>query len=203
MKYNTQQQKLPMPEYGRGIQNMVDHALTIEDREERQRCANTIVKIMGNMFPLMRELPDFKRKLWDHLAIMSDFKLDIDYPYEVVKPETLLTSPERIPYSLGRIRYRHYGYVLEQLIKKAAEYPEGEEKKQLLHLIAVLMRKNYITWNKDSVELQKIISDLQEYSEGKICISESDLELTDLEPQLMAQRRAMFAQQRRRSAKKK
>lgn len=203
MKYNTQQQKLPMPEYGRGIQNMVDHALTIEDREERQRCANTIVKIMGNMFPLMRELPDFKRKLWDHLAIMSDFKLDIDYPYEVVKPETLLTSPERIPYSLGRIRYRHYGYVLEQLIKKAAEYPEGEEKKQLLHLIAVLMRKNYITWNKDSVELQKIIFDLQEYSEGKICISESDLELTDLEPQLMAQRRAMFAQQRRRSAKKK
>ncbi|MBQ8606761.1 MAG: DUF4290 domain-containing protein [Bacteroidaceae bacterium] len=203
MKYNTQQQKLPMPEYGRGIQNMVDHALTIEDREERQRCANTIVKIMGNMFPLMRELPDFKRKLWDHLAIMSDFKLDIDYPYEVVKPETLQTSPERIPYSLGRIRYRHYGYVLEQLIKKAAEYPEGEEKKQLLHLIAVLMRKNYITWNKDSVELQKIISDLQEYSEGKICISESDLELTDLEPQLMAQRRAMFAQQRRRSAKKK
>lgn len=203
MKYNTQQQKLPMPEYGRGIQNMVDHALTIEDREERQRCANTIVKIMGNMFPLMRELPDFKRKLWDHLAIMSDFKLDIDYPYEVVKPETLLTSPERIPYSLGRIRYRHYGYVLEQLIKKAAEYPEGEEKKQLLHLIAVLMRKNYITWNKDSVELQKIISDLQEYSQGKICISESDLELTDLEPQLMAQRRAMFAQQRRRSAKKK
>lgn len=203
MKYNTQQQKLPMPEYGRGIQNMVDHALTIEDREERQRCANTIVKIMGNMFPLMRELPDFKRKLWDHLAIMSDFKLDIDYPYEVVKPETLLTSPERIPYSLGRIRYRHYGYVLEQLIKKAADYPEGEEKKQLLHLIAVLMRKNYITWNKDSVELQKIISDLQEYSEGKICLSESDLELTDLEPQLMAQRRAMFAQQRRRSAKKK
>lgn len=203
MKYNTQQQKLPMPEYGRGIQNMVDHALTIEDREERQRCANTIVKIMGNMFPLMRELPDFKRKLWDHLAIMSDFKLDIDYPYEVVKPETLLISPERIPYSLGRIRYRHYGYVLEQLIKKAADYPEGEEKKQLLHLIAVLMRKNYITWNKDSVELQKIISDLQEYSEGKICLSESDLELTDLEPQLMAQRRAMFAQQRRRSAKKK
>lgn len=203
MKYNTQQQKLPMPEYGRGIQNMVDHALTIEDREERQRCANTIVKIMGNMFPLMRELPDFKRKLWDHLAIMSDFKLDIDYPYEVVKPETLLTSPERIPYSLGRIRYRHYGYVLEQLIKKAAEYPEGEEKKQLFHLIAVLMRKNYITWNKDSVELQKIISDLQEYSQGKICISESDLELTDLEPQLMAQRRAMFAQQRRRSAKKR
>lgn len=203
MKYNTQEQKLPMPEYGRGIQNMVDHALTIENREERQRCANTIVKIMGNMFPLMRELPDFKRKLWDHLAIMSDFKLDIDYPYEVIKPDTLVTPPERIPYSLGRIRYRHYGYVLEQLIKKAADYPEGEEKKQLLHLIAVLMRKNYITWNKDSVELQKIISDLKEYSGGKICLSESDLELTDLEPQVIAQRRAMFAQQRRRSAKKK
>ena len=82
MQYNTQQKRMPLPEYGRSIQNMVDHALTIEDRSERQRCANTIINIMGNMFPHLRDIPDFKHKLWDHLAIMADFKLDIDYPYD-------------------------------------------------------------------------------------------------------------------------
>ena len=146
MQYNTQQPRLPMPEYGRSVQNMVDHALQIENREERQRCANTIIKIMGNMYPLLRDLPDFKQKLWDHLAIMSDFKLDIDYPYEIIKQDTLNSSPERIPYSNGRIKYRHYGYFLEELIRKAMELPEGEERAQLIHLIAIQMRKNFITW---------------------------------------------------------
>ena len=89
MEYNTQQRTLPLPEYGRSVQNMVDHALTIEDRAERQRCANTIINIMGGMFPHLRDVPDFKHKLWDHLAIMADFKLDIDYPYEIVKKESL------------------------------------------------------------------------------------------------------------------
>ena len=88
MEYNTKQKRLPLPEYGRSVQKMVDHAMTIEDREERQRCAQTIVDIMDSMFPNMRELPDYKRKLWDHLAIMSDFKLEIDYPFEVIKKET-------------------------------------------------------------------------------------------------------------------
>ena len=90
MQYNTQQKRMPLPEYGRSIQNMVDHALTIEDRSERQRCANTIINIMGNMFPHLRDIPDFKHKLWDHLAIMADFKLDIDYPYEVIRKDNLM-----------------------------------------------------------------------------------------------------------------
>ena len=94
MQYNTQQKRMPLPEYGRSIQNMVDHALTIEDRAERQRCANTIINIMGNMFPHLRDVPDFKHKLWDHLAIMSDFKLDIDYPYEIIRKDNLNTRPE-------------------------------------------------------------------------------------------------------------
>ena len=90
MQYNTQQKRMPLPEYGRSIQNMVDHALTIENRSERQRCANTIINIMGNMFPHLRDIPDFKHKLWDHLAIMADFKLDIDYPYEVIRKDNLM-----------------------------------------------------------------------------------------------------------------
>ncbi|MBQ4622096.1 MAG: DUF4290 domain-containing protein [Bacteroidaceae bacterium] len=203
MQYNTQQPRLPMPEYGRSVQNMVNHALTITDREERQRCANTIIKIMGNMYPLLRDLPDFKQKLWDHLAIMADFKLDIDYPYEIVQPDTLNSAPERIPYSNGRIRYRHYGFFLERLIKKAMEMPEGEERAQLVHLIAIQMRKNFITWNKDSVEIQKLISDLEDYTHGAIRLTEEDLEITDLEPSAAQRHRTVFALQRRRAAKKK
>lgn len=203
MQYNTQQPRLPMPEYGRSVQNMVNHALTITDREERQQCANTIIKIMGNMYPLLRDLPDFKQKLWDHLAIMADFKLDIDYPYEIVQPDTLNSAPERIPYSNGRIRYRHYGFFLERLIKKAMEMPEGEERAQLVHLIAIQMRKNFITWNKDSVEIQKLISDLEDYTHGAIRLTEEDLEITDLEPSAAQRHRTVFALQRRRAAKKK
>ena len=132
MEYNTQQRTLPLPEYGRSVQNMVDHALTIEDRAERQRCANTIINIMGGMFPHLRDVPDFKHKLWDHLAIMADFKLDIDYPYEIVKKESLEVKPDMLPYPHNGIRYRHYGRILENMIKKAVDYPEGEEKKQLI-----------------------------------------------------------------------
>ena len=94
---------MPLPEYGRSVQNMIDYAVTIKDRSERQRCANTIITIMGNMFTHLRDVPDFKHKLWDHLAIMSDFKLDIDYPYEIVRKESLSSKPERLTYNLNRI----------------------------------------------------------------------------------------------------
>ena len=104
MQYNTQQKRMPLPEYGRSIQNMVDYALTIQDRAERQRCANTIINIMGNMFPHLRDVPDFKHKLWDHLAIMSGFELDIDYPYEIIRKDNLVTRPDHIPYSLPSLR---------------------------------------------------------------------------------------------------
>ena len=203
MEYNTQQRRLPLPEYGRSVQNMVDHALTIEDRAERQRCANTIIKIMGSMYPLLKDQPDFKQKLWDHLAIMSDFKLDIDYPYEVVKPDLLACQPDRIPYANGRIRYRHYGRFLEGLIHKAMELPEGEERSQLVHLIAIQMRKNFITWNKDSVEIQKLIADLEDYTDGAIRLQAEDLEIAELQPSAAQRHRAAIVQQRRRPAKKK
>ena len=151
MQYNTQQKRMPLPEYGRSIQNMVDHALTIEDRSERQRCANTIINIMGNMFPHLRDVPDFKHKLWDHLAIMSDFKLDIDYPYEIIRKDNLKTKPETVPYPSTKIRYRHYGRTLEVLIKKAIDFPEGDEKQNLVALICNHMKKDYMSWNKDTI----------------------------------------------------
>lgn len=172
MKYNTEEKKLVMPEYGRNIQNMVDYCVAIEDREERKRCANTIINIMGNMFPHLRDVNDFKHILWDHLAIMADFKLDIDYPYEIVKKENLYARPPRIPYNNNRIRYRHYGKTLELMIRKATELEAGVEKDQLIKLLAIQMKKSFLTWNKESVDDRKIFKDLDELSSGKIVLDE-------------------------------
>ena len=177
MKYNTQEKTLPMPEYGRAVQKMVDHAITIEDRAERQRCANTIIAVMGNMFPQLRDVADFNHKLWDHLAVMADFKLDIDYPYELVAPETLHPTPQRLSYPKGGIRYRHYGRCIQEMIQKACGMPEGEERNELLRLIAAQMKKEYVLWNKESVEDSKIIEDIREYSNGQIVLDENNLKL--------------------------
>ncbi len=168
---------MPLPEYGRSIQNMVDYAVTIEDRVERQRCANTIINIMGGMFPHLRDVPDFKHKLWDHLAIMSDFRLDIDYPYEVIRKDNLDKKPENIPYPNTRIRYRHYGRALEELIKEATKLPEGNEKENLVALICNHLKKDYVTWNKEGVDDHKIADDLNELSEGKLEMSERIVQL--------------------------
>ena len=172
MKYNTEEKKLVMPEYGRNIQNMVDYCITIQYREERKRCADTIINIMGNMFPHLRDVNDFKHILWDHLAIMADFKLDIDYPYEIVKKEDLYSRPPRIPYNNSRIRYRHYGKTLEKMIQKATEFEPGVEKDQLIKLLATQMKKSFLTWNKESVDDRKIFKDLDELSEGQIILDE-------------------------------
>lgn len=175
MEYNTQQRRLPLPEYGRSVQNMVDHALTIEDREERQICANTIVKIMRGMFPQLRDNAEVNQKLWDHLAIMSDFKLDIDYPVEIVKKESLEVKPDRVPYPQSKLKYRHYGRLVQDMIDIAAGYEEGEEKKQLINLIANQMKKDYQNWNKEGVDARRIADDILELSDGKIKVAAEDI----------------------------
>ena len=177
MDYNTQRSKILLPEYGRTVQNMVENVLSLENRAQRQKGAELIIKVMANMFPQSKNVPDFKHKLWDHLAIMADFKLDIDYPYEIVKKESLEVKPEVLAYPQKRIRYRHYGHILENMVKKAVEYPEGEDRKHLISLIANQMKKCFINWNKDSVEDQKILDDLREYSQGAISLSPEDLQL--------------------------
>ncbi len=179
MDYPTLEGKLIMPEYGRNIQQMIEHAMTIEDREERTRCVKTVINIMGNMFPYLRDVNDFKHKLWDHVAIMSDFKLDIDYPFEIVRPENLYTYPEKIPYKNSRIRYMHYGRTIEEMIEKVSDYPEGEEKKELIRLIANQMKKCFLTWNKELVDNRKILDDLRELSKGKLDISDDYLKLVE------------------------
>lgn len=178
MEYNTQLKRLALPEYGRNIQNMVDYCMTIEDRNERQRCAESIIVIMGNMFPHLRDVNDFKHILWDHLAIMSDFSLDIDYPYEVIKKEDLHTAPGKIEYSRRDMSYRHYGKTLEKMVHLLTSFEEGEEKEQFLFLVLSHMKKSYIQWNKD-VDDQKIFIDLYELSDHKVDVRNSTIKLPD------------------------
>ena len=173
MKYNTAEKHLAQPEYGRNVQNLVDYCVTIEDREERNRCANAIISIMGNLYPQQRDTND-------HLAIMSGFKLDVDYPYEVVKEADLETRPPRIPYVSTRIRSRQYGKIMEQMVGKATEMENSEAKDYLVRSLANQMKRSYVTWNnKDTVSDAKIFKDLAQLSDGLIDLKEGDLKLID------------------------
>lgn len=187
MKYNTQLTKLILPEYGRNIQNMVDYCVKLEDKEERTKCAYSLIDIMGNMFPHLRNVTDFNHILWDHLAIMSDFKLDIDYPYEIIKKEDLIANPEEIEYSRSTMTYRHYGKLLERMIKVAADMPEGEKKKQLLVLLTSQMKQSYAQWNRE-VNNAAILEDLEELSDGKIKLDPNEYEIPEVRVQQRSQR---------------
>ena len=157
-----------MPEYGRNIQRMVDYCVTIKDRNERKRCANTIINVMGNMFPHLRDVNDFKHILWDHLAIMSNFTLDIDSPYPLPSKEKLQEKPKKVPYSNHRIKYRHYGLLTEKLVEKIKEMKNPEQKRALTVLTATHMKKSFLTWNKDSVEDEQIYNDINTLYGGDI-----------------------------------
>lgn len=197
MYYNTQRKKLPLPEYGRNIQNMVDYLFTVGDRDKRNRSAQVVIDVMGNLYPYLRDVAEFKHKLWDHLAIMSDFKLDIDYPYDPPTPDILTEKPNIVPYPQTKIRYKHYGFIMESLIKKTAE-TEGEEKEILVELLANHMKKSYVAWNKDGVDDEKIFLDLKELSRGKLNLSKNDIQLADAKVML-----PVAKQQKKKKFKKK
>lgn len=162
-----------LPEYGRNIQKMVDHVKTVEDRDERNRLAKAIIQIMGNMNPHLRDVADFTHKLWDHLAIISNFELDVDSPYPAPEIEKLYEKPEKVPYkNADDVRFKHYGRVLENMIKRAASYDEGEEKNYLIEVIANHMKKSYIQWNRENISDDLIFSDLVYLSGNNITIPE-------------------------------
>lgn len=171
LTYNTQQEKILLPEYGRNIQRMVEHCLTIEDRDERTRCAASIVSAMGNLFPQLRDNPEYKHKLWDHLAIMSDFRLDIDFPYDVVLPDSLDSKPEPILYPQQPIRWRHYGACVEHMINRAVDMPESPEREALILMLAEHMKKVMLAVNPEGVDDERIFKDLAVYSHGAIRLS--------------------------------
>ncbi len=170
--YNSSRKKLILPEYGRNIQKMVNHIKTIEDRDERNKAAKTVIGVMGNLNPHLRDVNDFKHKLWDHLAIIADFDLDIDSPYDWPTPESLQSKPGKIPYNQHRIRYKHYGRSIVLMIEKAVELEAGEEKEDLIRMIAIHMKKSYLTWNREAVSDEVIFTDLKTLAGGKLEISE-------------------------------
>ena len=176
MPYNTQMPKLALPEYGRNIQNMVNYCLTIEDREERTNCAHSIIQTMGNLFPHLRDVNDFKHILWDHLAIMADFKLDIDYPYDIIKKEELYEKPEPMPYPDNYMIYKHYCASIQKLIGFCRTIEDEDEKMSLAVLIANQMKKSYFAHNKETDDV-KIIKDLRDMSGGEILLDPEKVSL--------------------------
>lgn len=166
--YNTTRNTLILPEYGRNVQNMVAYISTLPDREERNRLAQVVIDLMGFLNPHLRDVADFKHKLWDHLYIISDFKIDVDSPYPKPEKETLERAPEPLDYPHHRIRYKHYGKTVEKMIAKARTLQDSDLKNQMVLGIANFMKVAYVTWNKDSVADETIISDLKELSEGTL-----------------------------------
>lgn len=172
--YNTTRNEIILPDYGRNIQKMVEHIVTIEDREERNRAAHTLVNIMYGMNSGSRENNvDLKQRIWSQLAIISQFSLDVDYPYEIPKPENHNDNPKTLDLPQGPIKFRHYGKTMENMVKKAMEMEDGEMKDVLIKTIANHMKKLYLIWNRESVGDDLIFSDMQEMAGMNIDFNEN------------------------------
>ena len=189
LEYNTEREHLIIPEYGRHIQKMINHAIAQDSKEERNKLAKAIISVMGNMQPHLRDVPDFQHKLWDQLFIMSDFKLDADSPFEKPSKETLSLVPEPLAYPQNYPKYRFYGNNIKTMIDAAAKWEEGEMKNALVFTIANHMKKSFLCWNKDTVEDVVIYDHLFELSGGKFDIRNTDKTLTESSQLLKMQRK--------------
>ncbi len=168
LQYNTDLENIILPEFGRNIQGMIEYCCSIPDREERTACAYAIAETMASLFPnLVGEKKNYSQ-IWNEMNIMSRFKLDIDFPYDVITEEKMHPKPEKIPYTASSMRYRHYGKNIEKMIGVVSEMENSEEKDLLISLIAHHMKKLMLIHNKEGVDDAKILRDLAEYSEGRI-----------------------------------
>lgn len=172
LEYNSSRNKLVISEYGRHIQKLVEHAMNLKDKEERQKMANGIIDIMGELNPQLRDVADFKHKLWDHLFVISNFELDVDSPYEKPIIEKLFEKPEPLAYPNSKIKYNHYGKVIELMIDEAIKMEDQELKSKLVIAIANQMKKSYVNWNLDTVEDEIILNQLTKLSKGKLSVPE-------------------------------
>ena len=168
LDYNTQREQLVLPEYGREIQKMVDHALTLPTKEERQACPESIIATMSILFPQGYDAIDLEHKLWDHLAIMSNFQLDIDYPFDVSEAIKAATKPQRVGYTSSHIPVRHYGKLLFETFERLKNMPEGEERDALVRLTANQMKRALVEWGHGAADNERVASDLAAFTNGKI-----------------------------------
>ena len=177
LDYNTHRDKLLMPEYGREIQKMVDYAIGLTEKSERQSCAQEIIRMMETKVPELRDNVDFEQTLWDHLYLMSHKQLDIDWPYDVTAAEKLQNKPNTIPLPQESMRMRHYGKLLEQLFERLKSMPEGEERDALVYYTANQMKRNLTTWGHGSMSDEKVADDLARYTDGIIQLDLSKMKL--------------------------
>lgn len=168
MEYNTARPKMLIPEYGRNVQKMVDFAVTIADKEERNKVANAIINVMGELKQHLRDDEDYRHKLWTHLFIMSDFKLDVDSPYPIPKKENINIKPNKMPYPKNTIKFGHYGKSVEKLIEVAMGITDGKEKIALIKVIANMMKKFHLMYHTNSIDESVIMLHLEKLSEGKL-----------------------------------
>ena len=171
MKYNTARDHLVLPEYGRNVQKMVDHATTIQNKEERNKCVKTIIEFMGQMNPQLRDLKEFNHKLWDHLFIISKFQLEAESPYPLPEPKKLDERPEKMPYPKNKIKFPFYGAALENMIRYAVNQNDGRDKEIMTGMIANHMKKSYLLFNKHSVSNDTIILHLKQLSDNKLMLA--------------------------------
>ena len=174
LAYNTDLDKLVIPEYGRNVQKMIEHAKSIQDRDIRNKSARVIIKVMNLISPSPKSSSNSEehlQKLWSHLHIISNFELDVDSPYDLPSKENYQSRPEKVPYPSNAIKYGHYGKIMEDMVKAATEFKEGDEKQKLVKHIANLLKTSYLQWNRDSVNDNLIIKQLEELSNGKLTIN--------------------------------
>jgi len=179
LEYNSDRTKMIIPEYGRHIQKLVNHCVALPSKEERNTMALAIVDVMGNLQPHLRDVPDFKHKLWDQLFIMSEFNLDVDSPYPQPSKEELQEKPEHLGYPKNASKYRYYGKNIQTMIDVALSWEDGDMKEALIFTIANHMKKCYLNWNKDTVEDSVIYNHLYDLSDGKIDLRNSEEELAE------------------------
>lgn len=172
MDYNTQREKLLMPEYGRHVQDMINYVKNIPDKEKRNEQIQAVVSVMGTLNPQLRDLNDFKHKLWDHVQIISDFEIDIDSPYPIPTRETLSAKPSTIPLQKTPVKASHYGRNIQNMIEVIANRPDDDVKTYMIKTLASYMRQQYLIWNKDSVSEETIFSDIHKLSDGRITVPE-------------------------------
>lgn len=175
LSYNTERPPLRIPEYGRSIQSMINYAMRIESREERNKAAQAIIDVMGQINPHLRDIEDYNHKLWTHLFIMSDFELDVDSPYPLPEKENLGKPPKLMKYPSNKAKYGHFGFYSEKIIKTISQSEDAEEKEFAAEVLGNLLKRDYVLFHTQSVENESIASYLKELSEGKIVLDNPEV----------------------------
>jgi len=202
LEYNSERPTMEIPEYGRHLQKLVDHCVSLPTKEERNKMAKAIIDVMGNLQPHLRDVPDFKHKLWDQLFIIARFKLDVDSPYPITTEEELNEKPEKLPYPKSASKYRYYGHNMQTMIDVAISWEEGELKEKLVQTIANHMKKCYLLWNKDSVNDEVISKHLEELSKGKLSFDYEKAPLIASHKLLQGQKRTQTKHKKQRKYKR-